>query len=195
MENVKKQVWKPGTMLNPVPVIMASCRGGDGTENIVTAAWTGVACSEPPMVYISLRPERFSYGLIRESGEYVINLVTEELTAAADYCGVKSGRDVDKWAKTGLTKGKAATLSAPLINESPVNIECRLRQIIPLGSHDMFLAEVTAVDADERYMDENGRFDLDSCHLAAYSHGEYLSLGRILGKFGYSVKKGAEIFK
>ncbi len=192
---IRKQVWKPGTMLNPVPVVMVSCRGTDGEENIITVAWTGVACSEPAMVYISVRPGRHSYSMIKESGEFVINLVTEKLTGAADYCGVRSGADADKWEKTGLTKAPASSVSAPLIAESPVNIECRVEQILPLGSHDMFLAKVTAVDVDERFMDEKGKFDLDRCRLVAYSHGEYLSLGKILGTFGYSVRKSRPLFE
>lgn len=185
-----KQVWKPGIMLNPVPAVMVSCGTADNA-NIITVAWTGVACSEPPMVYISVRPERYSYGLIKESGEFVINLVTEELVPHTDFCGVKSGRDTDKWKETGLSTEKADKVSAPLVKESPVNIECRVNKIIPLGSHDMFLADVLAVDVDDRFIDEKGKFDLDACRLIAYSHGEYLRLSDILGTFGYTVRKSS----
>jgi len=189
MKDFNKQTWKPGIMLNPVPVVMVSCAGRNGKPNILTIAWTGVACSEPPMVYISVRPERHSYQMITETGEFVINLTTEELVPHADYCGVKSGRDTDKWKDTRLTPAPAAKVNAPLIGESPVNIECRVTQIIPLGSHDLFLAEVLAVDVDEKYMDAAGKFDLDACRLVAYSHGEYISLADVLGKFGFTVRK------
>ena len=189
MAEIKKQVWKPGTMLNPVPVVMVSCKGADGSTNIMTAAWTGGACSEPPMVYVSIRPERHSHKMIKETGEFVLNLTTEELVPHTDYCGVKSGAKTDKWKDTGLTKGKADKVEAPLINESPVNIECKVRQILELGSHDMFIGEVVAVDVDEKYMDENGKFDLDACKLVAYSHGEYISLAEVLGTYGYTVRK------
>ena len=185
----KKQVWKPGTLLNPVPVVMVSCAGKDGSTNIMTAAWTGVACSEPPMVYVSIRPERHSYQMIKDTGEFVLNLTTEALVPATDYCGVRSGAKTDKWADTGLTPQKAAAVNAPLVAESPVNIECKVTQILPLGSHDMFLGEVVAVDVDEQFIDENGKFDLDACRLVAYSHGEYVSLANVLGTFGYTVRK------
>ena len=191
MSEIKKQVWKPGTMLNPVPVVMVSCAGADGSTNIMTAAWTGVACSEPPMVYVSIRPERHSYQMIKDTGEFVLNLTTEELVPHTDYCGVKCGAKTDKWKDTGLTPGKAAKVNAPLVNESPVNIECKVTQILSLGSHDMFLGEVVAVDVDEKYMDEKGKFDLDACRLVAYSHGEYISLADVLGTYGYTVKKDA----
>lgn len=189
MSEVKKQVWKPGTMLNPVPVVMVSCADKEGHTNIMTAAWTGVACSEPATVYVSIRPERHSYQMIKETGEYVLNLTTESLVPMTDYCGVKGGDKTDKWKDTGLTAGKASKVSAPLINESPVNIECKVTQIIPLGSHDMFIGEVLAVDVDEKYMDENGKFDLDACKLVCYSHGEYIALADVLGTYGYTVRK------
>lgn len=185
----EKQVWKPGTMLNPVPAVMVSCADAAGHSNILTIAWTGVACSDPVMVYISVRPERYSYAMIAETGEYVINLTTEALCAATDYCGVRSGKQVDKWKECGLTPAKASVVKAPLIAESPVNIECKVTQILKLGTHDMFLAKVAAVDVSEAYLDEKGKFDLDRCGLIAYSHGEYFSLGRMLGTFGYTVKK------
>lgn len=185
----EKTVWKPGTMLYPVPAVMVSCADKAGNQNIVTVAWTGTVCSEPPMVYISVRPERFSHHMIEETGEFVINLTTEELCAATDYCGVRSGAKVNKWEDCHLTPQKAAKVAAPLIAESPVNLECRVTQKLSLGSHDMFLAEVVAVDVDGRYLDENGRFALEKCRLVSYSHGEYYSLGKLLGTFGYTVKK------
>ena len=189
MKNFNKQIWKPGIMLNPVPVVMVSCASRDGRNNIITIAWTGVVCSEPPTVYISVRPERHSYKMIKETGEFVINLTTEDLVPHADYCGVKSGANTDKWKDTRLTAVKASKVAAPLIGESPVNIECRVKDIIPLGSHDLFIGEVLAVNVDEKYMDEKGRFDLDACKLVTYSHGEYISLADVIGKFGYTVKK------
>ena len=185
----EKTVWKPGTMLYPVPAVMVSCADKAGNQNIVTVAWTGTVCSEPPMVYISVRPERFSHHMIEETGEFVINLTTEELCAATDYCGVRSGAKVNKWEDCHLTPQKAAKVAAPLIAESPVNLECRVTQKLSLGSHDMFLAGVVAVDVDGRYLDEKGRFALEKCRLVSYSHGEYYSLGKLLGTFGYTVKK------
>ncbi len=189
----KKDVWKPGNMLYPLPAVMVSCGRKDEKPNIITVAWTGTVCSDPAMVYISVRPERYSYDMIKESGEFVINLVTKDLTRAADFCGVRSGRDLDKFRMLGLHAVPAETVSAPSIAESPVNIECRVTQILPLGSHDMFLAEVTAVTVDGSYMDENGKFDLNRTGLMAYSHGEYYELGEYIGKFGYSVRKNPEI--
>lgn len=189
-KGISKEIWKPGNMLYPLPAVMVSTADKDGNANIITVAWTGTICSNPPMLYVSVRPERYSYHMLKESGEFVVNLTTEELLYATDWCGVKSGRDVDKWKEMKLTKGKAHALSyAPVIAESPVNIECKVTEVKALGSHDMFLAEVTAVQADTRYMDESGRFRLNDTKLAAYSHGEYLSLGKKLGSFGYSVKK------
>lgn len=186
---IKKQVWKPGTMLNPVPAVMVSCADLDGNTNILTIAWTGVVCSDPAMVYISVRPERWSHHMIHQSEEFVINLTTEALCAATDYCGVRSGKNTDKWKDCGLTAAKASAVAAPLIAESPVNIECKVTDIMHLGTHDMFLAKVLAVDVSEEFMDEKGKFDLDRCGLIAYSHGEYFSLGKLLGTFGYTVKK------
>jgi len=194
-----RQVWRAGNMLYPVPAVMVSC-GRDGEKpNILTVAWAGTVCSDPAMVSISVRKSRCSHDIIGETGEFVINLVTEELTKACDWCGVRSGRDVDKFAYTWqtedgrqhrLTAGRASKLEhAPVILESPVSIECRVKQVIPLESHDMFLADVVCVDADEAYFDEKGRFDLDRARLIAYSHGEYFGLGRKIGTFGYSVKK------
>ena len=187
-----KQIWKPGNMIYPLPAVMVSTADNEHNSNILTVAWTGTVCMNPPMAYISVRPERYSYHMLKESGEFVINLTTKKLARATDYCGVRSGRDVDKWKECRLTKGRASSLEyAPVIEESPVNIECRVKSVQELGSHHMFLAEITAVQADEAYMDEKGRFDLNQTGLIAYSHGEYLDLGKKLGTFGYSVKKKA----
>ena len=186
---MSKQLWKPGNMLYPLPVVMVSVADKEGKNNIITIAWAGTICSNPPMVSISVRPERYSYDIIKETGEFVINLTTKDLTYATDYCGVKSGRDVDKFKEMGLTALPGKEVKAPLIAESPVNIECKVTQVIPLGSHDMFLAEVVAVHVDEKYMDENGKFHLDKAEPIAYSHGAYLATGELLGTFGYSVKK------
>lgn len=176
-------------MLYPLPVVMVSVADKEGKPNIITIAWTGTVCSNPPMVSISVRPERYSYDVIKETGEFVINLTTKDLTYATDYCGVKSGRDVDKFKDMGLTALPGKEVKAPLIAESPVNIECKVTQVIPLGSHDMFLAEVVAVHVDEKYMDEKGKFHLEKAEPIAYSHGDYLATGELLGTFGYSVKK------
>ena len=176
-------------MVYPVPVVMVSCQKGEERPNIITAAWCGTTCSSPAMLYVSIRPDRYSHHIIKEAGEFVVNLVTEELAFATDYCGVRSGRDVDKFKEMKLTPLASKYVSCPGIAESPVNLECRVTQILPLGSHDMFLAEVVGVTADEAYMDENGRFDLNSAGLVAYSHGEYFKLGEKVGKFGYSVQK------
>lgn len=184
-----KKTWKPGNMLYPLPVVMASCADKDGKDNIITIAWTGTTCSDPPMLSISVRPERYSYHMIEETGEFVINLTTKELAFATDYCGVKSGKDVDKWKEAGLTKEKADIVKAPMIAESPVNIECRVTEKRNLGSHVMFQAEVVAVHADEKYMDEKEKFHLEEAKPIVYSHGTYFSLGEELGTFGYSVKK------
>ncbi|MCH5274424.1 MAG: flavin reductase family protein [Lachnospiraceae bacterium] len=186
---MEKQLWKPGNMLYPLPAVLVSVAGTDGEKNILTVAWTGTVCSNPPMVSISVRPERYSYKMLKETGEFVINLTTEELVYAVDYCGVKSGRDVDKFDKMKLTSLPANEVRAPLIAESPVNIECRVTEVKPLGSHDMFLAEVVAVHVREDYMDENHKFHLEDAKPIVYSHGSYYSLGRGLGTFGYSVRK------
>ena len=186
----QKELWKPGNMLYPLPAVMVSCARPGEKPNVITVAWAGTVSSDPAMVSVSVRPERYSYGIIRETGEFVINLVTEKLVRACDWCGVKSGRDTDKFLEMHLTALPAETLvSAPLIGESPVNIECRVTQSIPLGSHEMFLARVEAVHADAAYIDERGRFALNETGLITYSHGEYYALGRKLGSFGYSVRK------
>ncbi|MCI8292999.1 MAG: flavin reductase family protein [Hespellia sp.] len=186
----KKQIWKPGNMLYPLPAVLVSVGDQGGKINILTVAWTGTICTNPPMLYISVRPQRYSYEMIRGTGEFVVNLTTEQMVKAVDYCGVRSGRDVDKWKEMHLTPQKAEKLNyAPLIAESPVNIECRVKEIKELGSHDMFLAEVVAVWVSEDYMRENGKFELNQSGLLVYSHGEYLGLGKSFGTFGYSVKK------
>lgn len=187
-----KQIWKPGNMLYPLPAVMVSAGDKEGNTNIITVAWTGTVCTNPAMVYISVKPERYSYRMIRDTKEFVINLTTERLAYATDYCGVRSGRDVDKWKEMKLHQERASTLQyAPLIMESPVNIECKVSEVNELGSHHMFLAEVTAVHVDEAYMDEKNKFELNKTGLLAYSHGEYLSIGKKIGTFGYSVKKKA----
>lgn len=186
-----KELWKAGNMLYPLPVVMVSMADRDGKFNIITIAWAGTVCTNPPMVSISVRPERYSYPILKETEEFVINLTTKELAYATDFCGVRSGRDVDKFRTLRLTPLAADQVSAPLIAESPVNIECRVRQILPLGSHDMFLADVAAVHADEKYMDEKRKFRLEQAEPIVYSHGAYLCCGQQVGTFGYSVKKGA----
>ena len=188
-----KQIWKPGNMIYPLPAVMVSCQREGEKPNIITVAWTGTVCTNPPMVYISVRPQRYSYDILDETGEFVINLTTEKLVKATDYCGVKSGRDVDKWKEMNLHQVKAETLEySPLILESPVNIECKVVEIKELGSHHMFLANVTAVHADEAYLNEQNKFELNNTGLLAYSHGEYLGLGKKLGTFGYSIRKKAK---
>ena len=184
-----KQDWKPGKMVYPVPAVMVPVADGNGGDNIITVAWTGTTCTNPPMVYISVRPERHSYQMIKKTGEFVINLTTRELAFATDYCGVKSGREVDKFKELCLTRQKASKVSAPLIGESPVNIECRVAECIELGSHHMFLAEVVSVHASEAYMDGKGAFHLEKAEPMVYSHGKYFGLSQVLGSFGYSVKK------
>ncbi|MCI8991560.1 MAG: flavin reductase family protein [Eubacterium sp.] len=186
---MEKQEWKPGNMLYPVPAVMVSCGRNGEKPNIITVAWCGTVCSAPPMLYISVRPERYSYDIIKDTKEFVVNLTTEKLVHATDYCGVKSGRDMDKFRETGLTAYPSKHIKAPGIAESPVNIECKVTQILPLGSHDMFLAEVVGVSAEESFIDETGKFRLNDLGLAAYSHGEYLKLGEKIGKFGFSVEK------
>ena len=184
-----KELWKPGNMLYPLPAVMVSLADQEGHPNIITLAWVGTVCTNPPMVSISVRPERYSYPILKETGEFVINLTTKELVYATDYCGVRSGRDVDKFKEMKLTAVPASVVKAPMIGESPVNIECKVRQIMPLGSHDMFLADVVAVHADEKYMDENHKFHLEQAEPIMYSHGSYFGCGELLGTFGYSVRK------
>lgn len=181
--------FKPGNMLYPLPSVMVSVADNSGNTNIITVAWAGTVCTNPPMVSISVRPSRYSHHMITETGEFVINLTTKELVYATDYCGVKSGRDVDKWKEMELTPMPSEQVKAPCIAESPVNIECRVVRTEQLGSHDMFLAEVVAVHVDDTYMDEKGGFHLADANPIVYSHGEYYDLGKKLGKFGYSIKK------
>lgn len=187
-----KQSWKPGNMLYPVPAVLVSCRDKEGKDNLLTIAWAGTICSDPAMLSISVRKERHSYKMIKESGVFVVNLTTKDLVKATDYCGVKSGKDEDKFAAMGLSKGEAEKINAPIIMESPVNIECKVQQVLELGSHDMFLAEVVNVQISDEYMDEKGGFHLNDAGLLAYSHGEYYELGAKLGTFGYSVRKNAK---
>ena len=185
---MSKQVWKPGNLLAPVPPVLVSC-GSLEKPNLITIAWAGTINSDPVRVSISVRPQRYSHGLIRESGEFVINLPTQKILRAVDWCGVKSGRDLDKFQAMGLTAIPGSAVSAPVLAESPVNLECRVFQTIPLGSHDLFLADVVAVDVDEELLDEAGRLRLDKAGLAAYVHGTYYALGKQLGTFGFSVRK------
>lgn len=187
--HVEKALWPPGNLLYPLPVVLVSCQCPGERPNIITVAWAGTVCSSPAMVSISVRKERYSYPILKETGVFVVNLVTEELVFAADRCGVESGRDVDKYKELGLTPQPSKKIAAPGIEESPVNIECKVEQIIQLGSHDMFIAQVLGVTVDRRYMDAAGKFRLNDTGLVAYSHGEYLALGESLGKFGYSVQK------
>ena len=186
---MKKQEWKPGNMLYPLPAVMVSCQRKGEKPNIVTVAWCGTICTNPAMVYISLRPERYSYDIIKETGVFAINLTTEKLTRAADYCGVRSGRDVDKFKEMHLTPEEGPKTGAPMIAESPVNLECQVTEIKELGSLHMIGGLVKAVHVDETYLDPKGKFELNRTGLMAYSHGAYLSLGKTLGTFGYSVRK------
>lgn len=185
---MSKVKWKAGTFEYPIPAVMVSM-GDMEKSNIITVAWTGIINTNPAMVYISVRPTRYSYNILKEEKEFVINLTTEKLAYATDWCGVKSGANVDKFKEMKLTKEKANMVKCPLIKESPVSIECKVKQIIELGSHTMFMAEVLCIDADEKYIDEKGAFDISKCNLMAYANGGYYALGKKLGKFGYSVQK------
>lgn len=183
-----KQMWKPGTLLYPVPAVMVSCSSKE-TDNIITVAWTGIICSEPPMLYVSIRPERFSYNIIKDSGNFVVNLPNKALAYALDFCGVRSGRDLNKFQHLGLTPQKSNLVDAPGIEECPVNIECRVKDIVHLGSHDMFIAEIACVDVEEKLLDKTGKLQLNKADLICYNHGEYRSLADSLGHFGFSVRK------
>lgn len=185
---MSKAQWRGATLLAPVPAVMVSC-GTMEASNILTIAWTGIINSNPPKTYISIRPERHSYEIIKASGEFVINLTTSPLVRATDFCGVRSGRDFDKFEKMALTKEPSVHLNCPMIGESPVNLECRVTEIVPLGSHDMFLADILTVNVDEQYLDESGKLHLDRAQLISYAHGEYFELGKKLGSFGYTVRK------
>ena len=185
-----KQSWKAGTLIYPLPAVLVSCGECEEEYNMLTVAWTGTICTSPAMCYISVRPERHSYPIIRRTGEFVINLTTKAMAHATDWCGVKSGRDVNKFAETGLTPEKAQVVNAPAIAESPISIECRVKQVLPLGTHDMFIAEVVNILVDEQYIDpETGKFDLERACPIVYSHGEYFELGKLIGHFGWSVRR------
>ena len=184
-----KQNWKPCAIVNPVPAVLVSCGDKPENYNMLTIAWTGTICSEPPMAYVSIRPERHSYEIIKRTGEFVINLTTEALAEATDWCGVRSGRNFDKFKEWGLTPEKSAIVAAPSIAESPISIECRVKQIIPLGSHDMFIGEVVNVAVDESYLDAStGKLDVEKMKLLTYAHGAYFKLGEQIGTFGWTVK-------
>lgn len=185
---MSKITWKPGTMLSPLPPVLVSC-GTVAKPNVLTIAWTGIICSEPTLTYISVRPSRYSYDIIKNSGEFVLNLPTWKMVAAVDFCGVKSGKNVDKFKETGLTATPSSKVSAPQIAESPVSIECKVKSVTPYGTHDMFLAEVVAVNVDEQYINAEGALDLEKAGLVAFAHGKYYTLGRNLGSFGFSVNK------
>jgi flavin reductase (DIM6/NTAB) family NADH-FMN oxidoreductase RutF len=192
---MSKKTWKPGNMLYPVPAVMVSCGRSSEKANIITVAWAGTVCSDPPMISISIRPERYSHDIISKNGEFVVNLVTNRLVKSCDWCGVKSGRDHDKFKEMKLSQYKSEFMDSPAIAESPVNIYCKVVKTEKLGSHDMFIGEVVGVTVDDSYMDDKNRFRLDKCGLITYSHGEYFSLGNKLGKFGYSVKKSDKLIK
>ena len=183
-----KITWKPGTFVYPIPAVMVSC-GTMEKSNIITVAWTGIINTNPAMVYISVRPTRYSYNLIKDQGEFVINLTTKNLVKATDWCGVKTGAKVDKFKEMKLHKEKANFVKCPMIKESPVSVECKVKEIKELGSHTMFIAEVVAINVDEKYIDNKGAFDITKCDLMAYANGNYLAMGKKLGKFGFSVKK------
>ncbi|TKG90085.1 flavin reductase family protein [Puteibacter caeruleilacunae] len=184
-----KTSFKPGTMIYPLPAVMVSCGENEEEYNIITVAWTGTVCSDPPMCYISVRPSRHSYDIIKRTGEFVINLTTERLAKATDWCGVRSGSKFNKWEEMNLTPGKAEKVSAPIIEEAPVHIECKVKEIVDLGVHHMFLAEVVNVQVDDQYMNEEGQFNLKQAGPLVYSHGNYYQLGQLIGKFGWSVEK------
>lgn len=185
-----KQNWRPGTMIYPLPAVLVSCGSTPEEYNMMTVAWTGTICSDPAMCYISVRPERHSYDIIKRTGEFVINLTTEELARATDWCGVRSGRDYNKFAEMGLTPAPATVVKAPIIAEAPVSIECRVKNVIPLGSHDMFIAEVVNVVVDERFINpDTGKFEMERAGMIAYLHGEYFTLGNAIGRFGWTVRK------
>ena len=191
---MSKVIWKPGTFIYPSPVVMVSC-GNMEKSNIITVAWTGIINTDKPMCYISVRKERYSYEIIKNTKEFVINLTTKNLAYATDWCGVKTGAKVDKFKEMHLTKEKANFVNCPLIKESPVSIECKVKEIKELGSHDMFIAEVLSIDADEKYINEKGAFDITKCDLIAYANGKYFALGKQVGKFGYSVQKVKDKYK
>ena len=181
--------FKPGNMLYPLPAVLVTVRDAEGKDNMLTIAWVGTVCTNPPMLYISVRPERDSWRALKETGVFAVNLTTAPMVKAVDYCGVRSGRDVDKFRETGLRKQEAVKIAVPVLTDSPVNIECRVREILELGSHHMFLADVVHVTVDDRYMDDRGTFHLEQAEPLVYSHGTYFDVGNVLGTFGYSVRK------
>lgn len=185
---MSKVIWKPGNFLYPIPAVMVSC-GTMDKSNIITVAWTGIINTNPAMLYISVKPTRYSYNLIKEQKEFVINLTTKDLARATDWCGVKSGKDVDKFKEMKLHKEKASIVKCPMIKESPVSVECKVKEMKNLGSHTMFIAEIVAINADEKYINEKGSFDITKCDLIAYANGNYLTMGKKIGKFGFSVQK------
>lgn len=186
---MSKLMWKPGTMLYPVPSVMVSCMNNQGEKNIVTIAWTGIICSDPAMLYISVRPERHSYNMIKETREFVVNIPNRKLAFATDFCGVKSGRNIDKFEHLKLTPGRSNIVAAPYIDECPINLECKVKDIVKLGTHDMFIAEIMCVNVDESLLDAKGKLHLNKAELICYTHGEYRTLADSLGTFGYSVRK------
>lgn len=190
-----KQIWKPSTMLNPVPIVMVTCADAEGKPNIITVGWAGTVNSDPPMLSISVRKERYSYNLINDKGQFAVNLATQKLAFATDLCGVKSGRDVNKFELTGLTPEKASVIDVPIIKECPVALECIVKNVLELGSHDMFVAEIVAVQAEESLLDEKGKLVMEKADLICYSHGKYWTLGKELGFFGYSVAKKKDIVR
>lgn len=191
---MSKQKWKGGALLAPVPAVLVSC-GDEENSNLITIGWTGIACTQPPKLYISVRPERYSHGIIKESGEFCVNLPTAKIASAVDWCGVKSGRDFDKFKETKLTKTPSFSVSCPSVGECPLTLECKVDRIIPLGSHDMFIANIVSVGADETIIDNNGRLMLENANLLAYAHGDYFALGKKIGDFGFSVRKKKTVAK
>lgn len=185
---MQKVLWKGGALVAPLPPVLVTC-GTMEKPNVLTIAWTGILSTQPPKTYISVRPSRYSYNLIKGSGEFVINLTTAYMTKAVDFCGVRSGKEFDKFAIMGLVHEKASKVACPMIEQSPVSLECRVTDIVPLGSHDMFIADIIAVNVDGQYIDKSGRLHLDQCALLAFAHGEYFELGKKVGSFGFSVRK------
>ena len=187
-----KEIWKPGNMLYPVPPVLVTCHNKKGESNMLTVAWAGTICSTPAMLSISVRKERYSHAMLMETGEFVVNLPTEDLVWETDEAGVRSGRDLNKWESLHLHQEEGKILSVPMISECPVNMECKVKQVLELGSHDLFLAEIVAVHVDSALLDEKKRLQLEKAKLLAYSHGQYFGLGNVLGSFGFSVRKGAK---
>jgi flavin reductase (DIM6/NTAB) family NADH-FMN oxidoreductase RutF len=185
---LSKISWKGGALIAPLPPVLVTC-GTMEKPNVLTIAWTGILNTLPPKTYVSVRPTRYSYDLIKQSSEFVINLTTSQMVKSVDFCGVRSGREIDKFAATGFTAEKASEVSCPMIEQSPVSLECRVVDIVPLGSHDMFIADIIAVNVDDRYIDKDGKLHLERCGLVAYAHGEYFELGKKIGSFGFSVRK------